>query len=182
MSRRRAARQFQEFFDSFLDLIFGSKNGTFESRQTQEFKIIEPVYQKQESILTDNESVFYKILVKAVDGQYQIFAKVRLADFVRLVNESETKKYHLNQILGKHVDFLLCDKDSLAPMLCIELDDESHELPDHQERDNFKNNLFELVGLPILRVKLQKGYSSRYLRDLIEWKLKEGLVKPEEIP
>ena len=88
----------------------------------------------------------------------------------------------MNQILGKHVDFLLCNKDSLLPILCIELDDKSHELPDHQDRDNFKNKLFELVGLPLLRVKLQKGYSSRYLRDLIEWKLKESLVKSEEIP
>jgi hypothetical protein len=93
------------------------------------------------------------------------------------MNESETQKYHLNQILGKHVDFLLCNSDSLSPILCIELDDKSHELPDHQESDNFKNKLFELIGLPLLRVKLQKGYSSHYLHDLIEWKLREGLVK-----
>jgi len=177
VSRRRAARQFQKSLDLFLDLIFGSKKKTFESHQTQEFQIIEPVYQKQKSILTDSESVFYKVLIKAVGSQYHIFAKVRLADFVWLANESETQKYHLNQILGKHVDFLLCDNNSLSPMLCIELDDKSHELPDHQERDNFKNKLFESIGMPLLRVKLQNGYSSSYLYDLIEWKLKESPVQ-----
>ena len=173
MSRRRAARQFQEFFDLFLDLILGPKKKPFVSRQTQELQTIEPIYEKQKSILTDSESVFYKVLIKAVGSQYQIFAKVRLADFVWLVNESETQKYHLNQILGKHVDFLLCDNDRLSPMLCIELDDKSHQLPDHQERDNFKNKLFESIQMPLLRVKLQNGYSVTYLNDLIEWKLKE---------
>ncbi len=175
--RRRSAIQLQEFLDLLLGLIFGPKKKAFLPRQTQEFSTAKPVYQKQKSILTPSESIFHKVLKKAVDSQYQIFAKVRLADFVWLVNESETQKYHLNQILGRHIDFLLCNNDSLSPMLCIELDDKSHELPDHQERDNFKNRLFESVGLPLLRVKLQSSYSSSYLHDLIESKLKESPVQ-----
>ena len=73
----------------------------------------------------------------------------------------------------KHVDFLLCSKPSLAPILGIELDDSSHKLPEQQERDKFKDILFSSVGLPLLRMDLQSDYSSDFLRQQI----KESLDK-----
>ncbi|SRR6266498_2881042 len=134
---------------------------------------VQPQYRKNKSILTYREGVFYNSLINAVDdNQYQVFAKVRLADFTWLANQPENQKFHRNQLMCKHVDFLLCNKSSLAPILGIELDDSSHKLPEHQERDKFKDNLFLAVGLPLLRMDLQSDYPSDYLRQQIEEKLK----------
>ena len=130
---------------------------------------VQPQYRKNKSILTYREGVFYNSLIGAIDeSQYQVFAKVRLADFFWLANEPENRKFHQNQIMCKHVDFLLCSKPSLAPVLGIELDDSSHKLPEHQERDKFKDTLFSSVGLPLLRMDLQSNYSSDFLRQQIE--------------
>ena len=40
-----------------------------------------------------------------------------------------------NRIHAKHIDFVLCDPGNLQPILCIELDDPSHNRPDRIERD-----------------------------------------------
>ena len=130
---------------------------------------VQPQYRRNKSILTYREGVFYNSLIGAIDEtRYQVFAKVRLADFFWLANEPENRKFHQNQIMCKHVDFLLCSKPSLAPVLGIELDDSSHKLPEQQERDKFKDVLFLSVGLPLLRMDLQSNYSSDFLRQQIE--------------
>ena len=58
----------------------------------------------------------------------------------------------------------------------IELDDSSHACPDSMARDAFKNELFAAVGLPLLRLKIQSGYTARYLREEIEARL--NVVEP----
>ena len=133
---------------------------------------VQPQYRKSKSILTYREGVFYNSLIGAIDEtRYQVFAKVRLADIFWLANEPENRKFHQNQIMCKHIDFLVCSKPSLAPVLGIELDDSSHKFPEHQERDKFKDTLFLSVGLPLLRLNLQSNYSSEFLRQQIKEKL-----------
>ena len=138
-----------------------------------------PHYHLSNSLFTFQESKFYLLLVQAVGNRYQIFAKVRLADFVWLANYPREQKYHRNQILCKHVDFLLCERGRFSPILIIELDDSSHKLPEHQTRDEFKNKLFEAVGLPLLRLDLQKEYSVQHIREQIDKKLQELRQKVE---
>jgi hypothetical protein len=106
-----------------------------------------PQYRKRESLFTYREREFYRVLIEEVGNEYQIFAKVRLGDFVFLANEPTDRKYHSNQIQCKHVDFLLCDKVSQQPLMAIELDDSSHDKYDRRESDEFKTRLFREVGL-----------------------------------
>lgn len=130
-----------------------------------------PRYIKSESVLTFPERRLYLALLQAVGDRYQILAKVRLGDIVYLDKQPTNSKYHRNQTICKHVDFLLCQPGTLAPLLVIELDDSSHAHPDNRARDEFKNNLFDAVGLPWLRLEIQSGYSTRFLREQIEGKL-----------
>ena len=187
-----------DLIEWFLDLFGLQKKGSSSSSQTSSGSVpvapifptevtarpetelrleadVQPQYRKNKSILTYRESLFYKSLIEAIDNnQFQVFAKVRLADFTFLANQPKEQKFHRNQLMCKHVDFLLCNKPSLAPILGIELDDSSHKLPEQQERDKFKDNLFLAVGLPLLRMDLQSDYPSDYLRQKIEEKLKES--------
>ncbi|HKZ86517.1 MAG TPA: DUF2726 domain-containing protein [Anaerolineae bacterium] len=117
-----------------------------------------PQYRRRESLFTYRERVFYRALMEDIGSEYQVFAKVRLGDFVYLANEPTDRKYHLNQIQCKHVDFLLCDNKSQQPLLAIELDDSSHTKYDHRESDEFKKDLFNKVGLKLLRVQVRQKY------------------------
>jgi hypothetical protein len=57
---------------------------------------------------------------------YLVFAKVRLADLLYLPKGTQGRQAAFNRIQSKHVDFLLCSKDAVRPLLAIELDDSSH--------------------------------------------------------
>jgi hypothetical protein len=126
-----------------------------------------PEYRKSKSVLTYRERVLLRTIRRAIEGKYIILMKVRMGDFVWLANEPKDRKFHNNQVLCKHVDFLLCDKFMLEPLLVIELDDKSHKKIDHAERDKFKDETFEFIGLPIIRIELQETYNSEELREQI---------------
>jgi very-short-patch-repair endonuclease len=125
-------------------------------------------YKSRKSLLTKSELRFYKSLQKAVLDDWEIFAMVRIADLIRV--ESQTRNYRgwLNKILAKHIDFVLCHPGTLEPVVCIELDDVSHNRPERMERDEFVNHAFESAGLTLIRIETQPQYKSREIRDLIE--------------
>ena len=133
-----------------------------------------PQYRRRESLFTYRERVFYRALMEDVGSEYQVFAKVRLGDFVYLANEPPDRKHHLNQIQCKHVDFLLCDNKSQQPLLAIELDDSSHTKYDHRESDEFKSDLFNKVGLKLLRVKVQQRYPEGEIGNQVRSKMREA--------
>jgi very-short-patch-repair endonuclease len=130
-----------------------------------------PKYRKNKSLLTKPEHILYQALLHASDNKFMVFAKVRMGDFVFLANEPHDRKFHVNQVLCKHVDFLLCDNQTLEPLLVIELDDSSHKQYEQSERDEFKNRTFLAIGLPYLRIALQQEYDWKSLQTQIKEKL-----------
>ncbi|MFK7767114.1 MAG: DUF2726 domain-containing protein [Mariniblastus sp.] len=125
-------------------------------------------YVARERLVTKSELRFYKSLTKAVQDDFEIFAMVRIADLLRVEKGAKNYRKWLNKILAKHIDFVLCDPGSLQPVVCIELDDPSHQRPDRIERDIFVNQAFESAGLALLRIPTQPKYRSREIRDLID--------------
>ncbi len=125
-------------------------------------------YQKRDSLVTKTELRFYKSLQKAVQDDFEIFAMVRIADLLKVEPNLPNYRKWLNKILAKHIDFVLCDPGSLQPLVCIELDDPSHDRPDRIERDIFVNQAFASADLPLLRIPTQPSYLSREIRDLID--------------
>lgn len=47
----------------------------------------------------------------------------------------------------------LCDKIYISPVLAIELDDKTHELPERQERDTEVERILKNAGVPLLRIQ-----------------------------
>lgn len=108
-------------------------------------------YQKK-YLLTKNEYQAYKSL-KAILDKYQMIAcpKVRLLDIIEPIN-GDTYKGAMGKIQSKHVDFVICDKDLYVKGI-LELDDNSHNHPDRQERDLFVDTVLKNVGYKVVRVK-----------------------------
>lgn len=125
-------------------------------------------YLARGQLVTKSELKFYKSLSKAVQDDFQIFAMVRIADLLRVEKNNKHRRKWLNKILAKHIDFVLCDPGSLKPLVCIELDDISHQRPERIERDKFVNQAFKSAQLPLLRIPTQPEYRSREIRQLIE--------------
>ena len=125
-------------------------------------------YLARGQLVTKSELKFYKSLSKAVQDDFQIFAMVRIADLLRVEKGNKHRRKWLNKILAKHIDFVLCDPGSLKPLVCLELDDVSHQRPDRIERDKFVNLAFKSAQLPLLRIPTQTEYKSREIRELIE--------------
>lgn len=63
-----------------------------------------------------------------------------------------------NRISAKHLDFILCDPQSCAVKLAIELDDASHDSAKRQARDTFLDAACQSAGLPLLRIRAARGY------------------------
>ena len=129
-------------------------------------------YHLKESLLTKNEMEFYETLKIVVKEDFIIFSKVRLSDIFSTDRGKEFQAA-LNRINSRHIDFLLCHKFTLKPVVAIELDDKSHERSDRIKRDEFVNQLVESAGLPLLRYPSK----SRYTANDVGSKLNSILMK-----
>lgn len=125
----------------------------------------------RDSLMTQTELRFYKILQSVVAGRWDVFAMVRVADLLRVRAGTAQRQSWQNRILAKHVDFVVCDGDTLEPLLAIELDDNSHDRPDRIERDAFLDQALEAAELPLLRVRVTRTYDARQLRRSIDEKI-----------
>ncbi len=111
------------------------------------------------------ERSFYEILCR-ISPEHTVFAKVRLADLVRVQATGREFWQRFNSISGKHVDFVVCD-ERLAPVVAIELDDSSHDKPERLTRDQFVDSVLESAALPIVHVRAKRGYVLDEIRQLL---------------
>lgn len=124
-------------------------------------------YQKKWYLLSPAERDLYETLRQAAGDRYLIFTKVRLLDLLWLPDNMGNRPLYIGRVASKHVDFVLCHPQTVAPALVIELDDASHQLPERQERDIFLNEVLRVAGIPLLRVPVRKSFSAPALRGQI---------------
>jgi len=129
-------------------------------------------YRRKDYLLSKAERAFFETLQKAVGNRCLIFAKVRLADLLFIRRGTERRQSYFNRIRSKHIDFVLCDRDAVRPLLAIELDDSSHNRPDRKQRDTFVDSALAAAELPILHVKARADYDGEELARAIEEKIK----------
>jgi very-short-patch-repair endonuclease len=132
-------------------------------------------YERRGVLLTPAEINFLRTLYSAAREDWLVFSMVRLADIIKVRPKTRKSQSWQNRIFGKHIDFVLCDPETLEVKLCIELDDSSHRRPDRVARDKFVNVALTAAGLSLLRVKVQEKYETALLRKDIEDAL--GIVR-----
>lgn len=131
----------------------------------------QPPFRKADYLLSKAERSFYEVLVRSVGSEYVVFAKIRLLDLLWLPKGTSNAQSWRNRVQSKHVDFVLCRRDILSPVLAIELDDASHERRDRQERDALVDQVLSSAGLPMLRVPAKGGYAQAELVQRIREKI-----------
>ncbi len=108
-------------------------------------------YKRRDFLMSRAEHEFFDVLVEAVKAQYYIFPQVHLATILDHKVVGQNWKGAFRHIDEKSVDFVLCDKAYIKPLLAIELDDRTHENDNRKERDGVVESILKEAGLPLLR-------------------------------
>lgn len=115
------------------------------------------LYRKRESVMNQSEAVLFSELQKQLPQGYHVFPKMRIADMLETI-EGRGYYWRRNQILPKHVDFLVCDSN-FRPIVAIELNGKSHQRLDRIERDELVNKIFSCTTLPLQTINVGQDFA-----------------------
>lgn len=128
-------------------------------------------YSRKEFLISRAEHEFFYILVEVLGGQYYVFTQVHLPTILDHKVVGQNWKGAFSHINGKSVDFVICDKAYIKPLLAIELDDRSHEREDRIERDSVVEQMLKDANMPLLRF-LNNGF---FIKEEIRKQILENL-------
>ena len=112
---------------------------------------IEYHYRRKDFIMTRSEHDFFDILAKGLGDRFYIFPQVNISSILDHKVKGQDWRAARAHINRRSVDYVICDKSYVRPLVAIELDDPTHDREDRQKRDLDVNRLFEEVGLPLVR-------------------------------
>src|SRR5215212_8040915 len=145
-------------------------------------------YRLREQFLSTTELALFRVLQRMVGRHYLICPKVALNDIFYIVRPNENVHF-FNKFFRKHVDFLLCEPNSLKPAFGIELVKRVVKT-ETRETDQFMEDLFLSAGLPLVHIPSSEHYSENDLAELLQlavMKVKEtaplrATTKTESVP
>ncbi len=108
-------------------------------------------YYLKNSIVTPVEKWMYNIIKDEITEEYIVAPKVGIKDFVGVKKGNNYMKY-FGHIAQRHIDFLVCKKDTLSPTLGIEIDDTSHEQQNRKNRDQENDQIYNAIGIRVLHI------------------------------
>jgi Protein of unknown function (DUF2726) len=123
-------------------------------------------YRLREHFLSTPELALLRVLQRMVGHHYLICPKVALNDIFYIVRPNENVHF-FNKFFRKHVDFLLCEPDTLKPAFGIELV-KPVTRNETREADQFMAELFLSARLPLVHVQSSERYSDQDLSELFE--------------
>jgi len=123
-------------------------------------------YRLREQFMSTPELALLRVLQKMVGRHYIICPKVALNDVFYIVRPNENVHF-FNKIFRKHVDFLLCEPDTLKPAFGIELV-KPVSRNETREADLFMEDLFLSAGLPLVHIQSSEHYSENDLTELFQ--------------
>jgi very-short-patch-repair endonuclease len=148
------------FFWIALLLIFGFVIriifSLLSNPEAQEYKY---KYKRRNFLITRAEHELYDVLVAAFGEKYYIFPQIHLPSLVdhKIVGQNWYGAFrHIDE---KSVDFVICDKQYIKPLLAIELDDQTHETEKIRMRDIEVEAILSNAGLPLLRIKNHEHFN-----------------------
>ncbi len=123
-------------------------------------------YRLREPFLSSTETALYRLLREMVGGRYLICPKVALNDIFYIVRPNENVHF-FNKIFRKHVDFLLCDPQTMIPAFGVEIV-KPVARTETRESDRFMEELFANAGLPLVHVPASDHYDASVIMHLFQ--------------
>lgn len=141
--------------------LFGIRPGIAERVETKQLP-----FRRRDDFLSPAERSLFGVLCHIVGSTAVVCPKVRVGDLLFVVDR-RANQGHANRIDRKHIDFVICTPDTVAPRVVVELDDASHSRTDRIERDGFVDAAFQAAGLPVVRIQARHQYQRAEIAALI---------------
>ncbi len=123
-------------------------------------------YIAKEYIMTRTERKFYIELKKITDElDITIFPQVDLERIIKVIDNNYRDR---NRIKSRNIDYTIVKNTNYKILCCIELDDYTHNTRKAQKADNFKNELFEKVKIPLHRIKVNSYYDTEEIKKILQ--------------
>ncbi|WP_019676643.1 DUF2726 domain-containing protein [Arsukibacterium perlucidum] len=137
--------------------------------------------QRRSSLFSPVERSFQNLLEKAVEGEYKILNRIKLADLIEVKENANEKARRSTQVKlnAKYLDFVLCAADDLRVVAVLDLVNNSNKDGHKAAPDWFVSGALEAAGVPYLRIKIKAGYTSADLQQALASRLGKPAVKAE---
>ena len=129
-------------------------------------------YGRKDFLMTRAEHSFFDVLIEVVGGQYHVFPQVHLDEIIYPKPYSGKRIFPFRHVNQKSVDFVICDKADIKPLLAIELDDRTHELENRKKRDEEVERILSGAGFPLLRISNGGHFDKEEIKRLVLEKLR----------
>jgi hypothetical protein len=141
-------------------------------------------FKKKTNLFTPVERSFLELIEEAAGKQYRVMCRVKLADIlaIRQTTDKKTGKNALSRVAGRNLDFVLCSKEDMTPVMAIDLVHKSGKEGYKSQRDWFISGALDAARIPHLRIKVRSGYKAKDIRDCIEAKLAPIRAKQVKAP
>lgn len=130
-------------------------------------------FKRRPQLFTPVEHSFLNLIEQAMGREFRIICRVRLSD-VLAVRQSTSKKQAsaaLTRASARQLDFVLCDKQDMTPVLAVDLVHQSGKEGYKAQRDWFVSGALDAAGIPHARIKVKSGYTLEEIRECMETKL-----------
>ncbi len=130
-------------------------------------------FQKKTNLFTPVERSFIDLIENAVGKDFRILCRVKMSDVlaVRKSADKKTVKNALSRAGSKQFDFVLCSKDSMMPVLAIDLVHSKGKDGYKNQRDYFVSGALDAAHIPHIRIKVRAGYTVKDIQECIQAKL-----------
>jgi len=121
----------------------------------------------RDPLLSKVETSFYQVILAIVGQRVVICPKMYLADVLcsgsSSVKTSPAAQAFYQRIANQRIDFLLCERYTLKPLLAIQLYDHSQPKATRKKRDVYIDRVFRAARLPVLHLVAQEDYHLKSL-------------------
>ena len=141
-------------------------------------------FKKKSNLFTPVERSFLNLIEEAVGGRYRILCRVKLTDIVavRQSTDKKTSKNAFTRAGGRNLDFVLCSKQDMTPVMAIDLVHQNGKDGYKSQRDWFTSGSLDAARIPHVRIKVRSGYQVKDIRDCIEARLAPSVIKQTKAP
>lgn len=137
--------------------------------------------QKKTTLFSPVERSFMQLLEKAVDKEYKILNRVKLADVMELKAgiSDKARASTMQKLNAKYLDFVLCDPTDFSVVAVLDLVNNTSKDGHKAVPDWFVNGALDAAGVPYLRMKIKAGYTAADIQAAIAARLGKVVAKPE---
>lgn len=130
-------------------------------------------FKKNINLFTQVERTFLTLIEEAVGGQFKVLCRVKLNDIVSLRQNADKKTAQaaISRANSRHLDFVLCSKEDMTPVIAIDLVHNHGKDGYKSQRDWFVSGALDAARIPHVRIRVKSGYKAKDIRDCIEAKL-----------